>query len=89
MDYDFCPLPPSLKPCEPVDTTCTRYLNQSHTPLANSSKKDLHIELHNKTYFNKPLQISIIPFTYQHVTLKLSNESLPSFQSVIELHKKN
>ena len=79
---------PSLKPCEPVDTTCTRYLNQSHTPLTNLSNKDLHIELHNKKYVNKPLQISIIPFTYQHVTLKLSNESLPSFSSVIELHKK-
>ena len=27
MAHDLYPLPPSLKPCEPVDSTDTRYLN--------------------------------------------------------------
>ena len=45
--YDLYPLPPSLKPCELVDTTDTRYLNQSHTPITNPLKKSLHIKLYN------------------------------------------
>ena len=35
MSYDLYPLPPSLKPCELVDTTDSRYLNQNHFPLVN------------------------------------------------------
>ena len=35
MAYDLYPLPSSLKPCEPVDSTDMRYLNQSHAPLIN------------------------------------------------------
>ena len=48
MAYDLYPLPLSLKPCEPVDTTDTRYPNQSHTPITNPWKKALHIELYNE-----------------------------------------
>ena len=33
--YDVYLLSPSLKPCEPIDTTDIRYLNQSHAPLTN------------------------------------------------------
>ena len=40
--YSF---PSSLKSYEPVDTTYTRYLDQSHAPLANTLKKALYIEL--------------------------------------------
>ena len=28
MVIDLCPLPPSLKPCKPVDSSDIRYLNQ-------------------------------------------------------------
>ena len=37
MTYDLYPLPLSLKPCEPIDSTDTRYLNQMHAPLVNPS----------------------------------------------------
>ena len=87
MAYDLYPLLPSPKPCEPVDTTDTRYLNQSHVPLTNSLEKALRIELYNNKWFNKPLPTSISPFTYQHDILTMPNESLPSFSSVIELHE--
>ena len=40
MSYDLYHLPPSLKPCEPVDTTDSRYLNQQHSPLVNPLKKN-------------------------------------------------
>ena len=87
MAYDLYPLPYSRKSCEPIDTIDIRYLNQSHVPLTNSLKKALHVELYNDKWFNKPLPNSILPFTYQHDTLKMLTEPLPSFSSVIELHK--
>ena len=48
MAYDLYPLPQSLKPCETIDSIDTRYINQSHTPIANPLKKALHIELYNE-----------------------------------------
>ena len=39
MAHDLYPLPPFLKPCEPIDSTDARYLNQNHTPLVNPLKK--------------------------------------------------
>ena len=48
MVYDLYPLTQSLKPCEPVDSTNTRYLNQSHMHIANPLKKAFHIELYNE-----------------------------------------
>ena len=75
MAYDLYPLPPSLKPCEPVDTTDTRYLNQSRIPIINHLKKALHIELYNEKWFDKPLRISIPPFRYHHRALNISTKS--------------
>ena len=77
----FVPSPPSLKPCEPGDTTDTQYMNQSHAPLTNPLKKALHIELYNEKWFNKPLPTSIPPFTYQNDTPKNEN-CTPSFFSI-------
>ena len=45
---DLYPFPLSLKPCEPIDSTDTRYLNQNHAPLVNPLKNSLHIELYNE-----------------------------------------
>ena len=56
MAYDVYPLPHSLKPCEPVDTTDTRYLNQSYTPVANPLKKALHVELYNENGSTNPFK---------------------------------
>ena len=46
---DIYILPPSLKPCEPVDSSDTRYLNQSYSPIVNPLGKPLNIELYNET----------------------------------------
>ena len=86
MAYDLCPLPPSLKPCEPIKTTETRYLNQSHTPITNSLKKALHIELYNEEWFDKLLHTSIPPFRYNQCTLNVSTKSFSSFTTIVELH---
>ena len=80
-------LPPSLKPCEAVDTTNTRYLNQFNDPLTNPLKKSLYTELCNGKWFNKPLPTSIPPLTYQHDNLKIPTAFLSYFSSVIELYK--
>ena len=87
MVYDLYPLPLSLKACEPVDTTDTWYMNQPHDHLINPLKKVLYIKLYNQKWFNILFQTSIPPFTYQHDTLKLPNESIPPFPSVIELYE--
>ena len=86
MAYDSYPLPPSLKPCEPVDTTDTRYLNQSHTPITNPLKKALNIELYNEKWFDNPLKTSVPPFLYKHRTLAVSPISVSPFPSIEELH---
>ena len=86
MVYDFYPLPLSLKPCEPIDTTDTRYLNQSHTPITNRLMKALHIELYNEKWFYKPLHTSILPFRYHHRTLDISTKSVSLFPTVVDLH---
>ena len=41
MSEDLYILPPSLKPCESMDGSDTRYLNQSHAPIVNPLKKPL------------------------------------------------
>ena len=45
ISEDLHILLPSLKPCEHVDGSDTRYLNQSHASIINSLKKLLNIEL--------------------------------------------
>ena len=46
---DLYPLPPSLKPCDPIDSLYTRYLNQLYSPIVNPLRKSLSIELYNET----------------------------------------
>ena len=70
MTYDLYPLPLSLTPCEHVNSTDIRYLNQMHAPLINSLKKALDIELYNDKCFNKPFQNSTPKLVYDHDTLK-------------------
>ena len=86
MAYDLDPLPPTLKSCEPVDTIDTQYMNQSHKPITNSLKKDLHIELYNEKWFDKPLYTSIPPFRYNHRTLDVSTISVSPFSTFVKLH---
>ena len=62
MSEDVYILPPSLKPCEPVDSSDTRYLNQSHAPIVNPLKEPLSIELYNEKWFSPPPKTSPPPF---------------------------
>ena len=87
MVYDLCPLPPSLKPCEPVDSTNTRYLNQIHDPLINTLKMALDIKLYDEKWFNTPLQTSTPKLLYTNNTLKFPDESVSPFSSVSKFHK--
>lgn len=64
MAADLYPFSSSLKPCEPVDSFDTRYLNQSYSPILNPLSKPLNIELYNKTWFDKPLRITKNNFGY-------------------------
>ena len=87
MAHDLYPLPPSLKPCEPIDSTDTCYLNQTHAPLVNPLKKVLHIEPYNEKWSNKLIPTIDSHITHTHDTLKFPDKSpLPS-PSVLELHK--
>ena len=65
MDVDPYPPSPSLKPCEPVDSSDTRYLNQLYSPIVNSLRKALRIELYNEIWFDKP------PWTYQPLFISI------------------
>ena len=38
MSEDLYILPPTLRPCEPVGASGTRYPNQSYTPIVNPLK---------------------------------------------------
>ena len=86
MAHDLYPLPPSLKPCEPIDSTYARYLNQNHTPLVNPLKKTLHIELYNEKWFTKLVPTTNSSVSYDHDTLQFPEKSTLSFPSVLDLH---
>ena len=87
MAHILYPLPPSLIPCEPIDSTDTRYLNQTYAPLVNPLKKALHVEMYNEKWFNKPIPTTDSPITYTYDTLKFPDKSPLPFPSVLELHK--
>ena len=57
MAYDLYPLLPPLKLCKSVDSIYTRYLNQTHTPLVSSLKKEFDIDLYNEKWLKKPFKL--------------------------------
>ena len=79
-------LPPSLKPCEPMDRSDTRYLNQSHTHIVNPLKKQLNIELYNEKWFGTPPPIFSPPFKHDHATLSFPPAITSPFPSLSNLH---
>ena len=83
---DLYPLPPSLKPCEYIDSSYTRYLNQSYSPVVNPLSKSLHIELYNETWFDKPPRASKPLFDYDHPTLAFPECPSSPYPSVSDLH---
>ena len=44
MVMDLYSIPPSLKSCDPVDSSDLRYLNQSYSPITNPLSKPLNID---------------------------------------------
>ena len=85
---DLYPRPPSLKPCDPVDSSNLRYLNQFYSPIINPLIKPLNIELYNKTWFDKPPRTSQPLFDYNHPTLTFPEPQLTPFTSLSDLHAK-
>ena len=87
MSEDLYILPPSLKPCEPVDGSDTRYLNQTHAPIVNPLHKPLSIELYNEKWFSHPPNTSSPPFSHDHATLSFPPTTTSSFPTLAKLHE--
>ena len=83
MSEDLYILPPSLKPCEPVDGSDTRYLNQTHAPIVNLLQKPLSIELYNEKWFSNPPNTSSPPFLYDHATLSFPPADTSPFPTLL------
>ena len=86
MAIDLYPLPPSLKSCEPVDSSDIRYLNHSHSPIVNPLSKHLNIELYNDTWFDKPPRTSQPLFVYNHPTFAFPDDKITPSTSLSDLH---
>ena len=86
MVTDLHPLSTSLKPCNHVDISNIRYLNQSCSPIVNPLSKHLNIEIYNETWFDKPTLKSQPLFDYNHPTLAFSESQLIPFSSLSNLH---
>ena len=80
-------LPPSLKPCEPVDGSDTRYLSQSYDSIVNSLKKPLNIELYNEKWFGAPPNTISQPFKHDHFTLSFPSIVPTPFRNLSVLHE--
>ena len=87
MSEDIYILHPSLKPCEPVDRSDTRYLNQSHAPIINPLKKPLRIEVYNEKRFSHPPKTFPPPFFHEHATLSFPPAATSPFPTLAKLHK--
>ena len=83
---DLYPLPPFLKPCEPVDSSGTRYLNQPYSLVVNPLRKSLNIELCNETWFYKQPRISKLLFEYDNPTLDFPDCLSTLFHPLSDLH---
>ena len=84
---DFYILLLSLKHCKPVDGSNTRYLNQFHTPIVNSLKTSLNIELYNEKWFRTPPKTLSPPFKHDYATLSFPLDTITPFFSLSKLHK--
>ena len=86
MAIDLYSLSPSLKLCEPINSSAIRYMNQLYSPTVNPLSKPLNIEIYNETWFNKPPQTSQPMFNYNYPTLAFPEPQLTPFTSLSDLH---
>ena len=77
--------PSSLKPCEPVENSDTRYLNQSFASIVNLLKKSLNIKLYNKKWFRAPPKSVPPPFNHDYATLSFPSLVPTPFPNLSEL----
>ena len=83
---DLYTLSPTLKSCESVDSSNTRYLYQSYSSIMNSLSKPLNIKLYNEKWFDKPLRTSEPLFDYKHPTFDFPELILTPITSLFYLH---
>ena len=76
MSEDVYILPPSLTPCEPIYSSDTRYLNQSHAKIVNPLATYINIKLYNIA----------LHFKHDHTTLKFRQELRTHFTTLSEFH---
>ena len=85
-------LPPSLYPCEPLDTMDHRYLHYEHAPIVSPLSKPLQIEAYNQQWFeNKPtLPLPLAPVTQPNSLLPIDKLAFqPHIPSIKELNSKD
>ena len=87
MSKDLHILPPSLKSCQPVGWSDTRYLNQTHAPIVNLLQKPLSIELYNEKWFGHPPKVSFPSFLHDHATLSFLPAENSLFPTLAKLHE--
>ena len=88
MAYDLNPLQLSLNPYESMDSTDTRYLNQSHAPLINSLKKAPYIGLYNDKWFDK-LLILVPTLCNNIIFIQFSKLSYTQYFQYVHLYRMN
>jgi hypothetical protein len=74
------PLPPGLLPCDPIDTSDLRYLNQNSTPTANPLRS-LDIQMYNNVWFEDKPKSYPAPFDF-------STPSRPSLAAPFPLRRR-
>ena len=81
-------LPPTLYPCEPLDTMDHRYLHYEHAPTVSPLAKPLQIEAYNQEWFDsKPkLPLPLAPIDTPNHSLPIDKLSFkPHIPSISEL----
>ena len=78
------PLPPGLLPCDPIDTSDLRYLNQDSTPTANPLRS-LDIQMYNDVWFDDKPQSYPAPFDFSTPLQPVPPFASSPFPSIAEL----
>jgi hypothetical protein len=78
------PLPPGLLPCDPIDTSDLRYLNQDSTPVANPLRS-LEIQMYNDVWFEDKPKSHPPPFDFSTSLQPVPPFASSPFPSVAEL----
>jgi hypothetical protein len=78
------PLPPGLLPCDPIDTSDLRFLNQDSTPSANPLRS-LDIQLYNDVWFDTMPETHPAPFDFSSSTQPTPPFASSPFPSIAEL----